>query len=192
KIKKERFTAGVGRFVYDDEGNLVSVPKLVPSVQLATMAGTKSTALPNLRAASPGQVVNLHYKVLPQCLNDANLLLNNTGLEWTQGKSAVKPLRQPDSYELCRNQKAKAMSSGFANVGDIIELVPGVTVSDGERVRMGPIHTESSPTQQEMRLEQLKELPCMDRDQQFTPVNTPPLAPEQIVQMNAIRLVNRE
>ncbi|KAF8572121.1 hypothetical protein P879_03988 [Paragonimus westermani] len=133
KIKKERFTAGVGRFVYDDEGNLVSVPKLVPSSQLATMAGNRSTVVSNLRAASPGQVISLHYKVMPQCLNDANLLFNSAGLE-----------------------------------------------------------TEISPTQKEMRLEQLKELPCMDRDQQFTPVKTPPLAPEQIIRLNAIRLVNRE
>ncbi|TPP39673.1 hypothetical protein FGIG_02974 [Fasciola gigantica] len=172
KVTQPRRFAGSERFTFDDEGNLVGVPRLVSTPTKANRAN-KQTVLHEQPADRLGSIADtvITAGVYP--------------------KKASVPV-VPDIQQLKRAQNVKIMATGLFSVLDQIEPMPGVSVTDGERTRTGPGDEKQCVNDLEThKLDGLKEIGRMeDTDKLLTPASR--VCAEQILKLDAIQIRDSE
>ncbi|CAL8073784.1 unnamed protein product [Calicophoron daubneyi] len=187
--KPEKRFVGSGQFTYDDEGNLIGVPKIT----FTPTCGLPKKFAQTVPPATPSTInnkINLKCRILSRPFSEirASAEMNMAGAFSDPHLQKSAQDARPDSYELARQQRVRALSHGLPNVSDLIELVAGVTISDGERVRVGPSSSQYPGLLLENRLGNLNEVKTLN-ESQFSPAKTPPVDPRELVNLDSITVV---
>nr|AAW25154.1 unknown [Schistosoma japonicum] len=151
-----------GRLIFDDEGNLISVPKLYSmnnnkhNESLITGTNTNNIDVNNILINK----IPIQWRFLSDSYsNDTNnnqldiIIMNsqmrtirssvsNTG---SKAKTRSRSLDLIDSSitpDVVRLQKIKNACINLPNTIDLVDLVPGVTISDGEHMKIGQLTNE--------------------------------------------------
>ncbi|TGZ75502.1 hypothetical protein CRM22_000342 [Opisthorchis felineus] len=145
-----------GRFVFDDEGNLISVPNITKSASQPN--GPRKTRKTN---SYFDRTVALRYHVMPVVENEIPDSDVRIAPQPISSKPPRENFRRNTIGQGGRFEMVNATSSGLHNVSDLIELAPGVSISDGEKWRTGQNPFEESSTDGDKRLWNLKEVQCL-------------------------------
>uniref|UniRef100_A0A5K4F081 Uncharacterized protein n=1 Tax=Schistosoma mansoni TaxID=6183 RepID=A0A5K4F081_SCHMA len=141
---------GSGKLVFDDEGNLISVPKLYP------VNNNKQDESFTTDSHSNGTDNNILGNEIPiewrfVLKSYSNSTTNNQFGIRINSKSSNKMRTTNCSFELTnttitpdviRLQKIKNACVNLPNTIDLVDLVAGVTISDGEHLKIGQLRNE--------------------------------------------------
>ncbi|KAH8858832.1 protein lin-7 [Schistosoma japonicum] len=157
-----------GRLIFDDEGNLISVPKLYPmnnnnnnnnnkhNESLITGTNTNNIDVNNILINK----IPIQWRFLSDSYsNDTNnnqldIIIMNSQLRTvrssvlntrSKAKTRSRSLDLIDSSitpDVVRLQKIKNACINLPNTIDLVDLVPGVTISDGEHMKIGQLTNE--------------------------------------------------
>nr|CAH8861132.1 unnamed protein product [Trichobilharzia regenti] len=176
--------SGSGRLVFDNEGNLISVPKLYPIINNKQSESTVITSCTELTSNLLGKKIPIQWYFRTDSLvhgtqnqreptsSTNNSIRNKTktarsSVSSTTGNKRRQRNRSLESTEyivdpeMIRLQKMKNSYANIPNATDLVDLVLGVTVSDGDHLKIGRFVNDKFSSLLNINWDGLEEIPSV-------------------------------
>ncbi|CAH8576293.1 unnamed protein product [Heterobilharzia americana] len=170
-------TSGSGKLIFDDEGNLISVPKLHPVNNKHSESTTAVGGYLEVNGSNPlGNKIPVQWRFLTNSLDSTThhrFELTSTTKKFRTARSSMSTktnktrsrnrsfdsTEQTISPDLIRLQRIKNACGNVTNTIDLVDLVSGVTISDGEHLKIGRSTNEQFSSILNTNWDDLEEIP---------------------------------
>ncbi|CAH8861753.1 unnamed protein product [Trichobilharzia szidati] len=176
--------SGSGRLVFDNEGNLISVPKLYPTNNNKQLESTVITSCTELTSNLLGKKIPIQWYFRTDSLvhgthnqheptSSTNNSIRNkiktarssvcstTNNKTRQRNRSLESTEYIVDPEMIRLQKIKNSYANIPNATDLVDLVLGVTISDGDHLKIGRFVNDKFSSILNINWDGLEEIPSV-------------------------------